>query len=602
MSRRWTRRDVLLAAGAAVAGSQGAAGRSPRLPARVPYVPLDRARPLIGLYNADDCREHGAVHADQSLRDLRAWGRAWGFHDLVEVGFSWPRVRSIRQGSFSNPQFGLVARVPDALAGRSFASAMGTVLARYPDYVALTTSTHTPCMFAPGDRDDDFGEGCTSVAGVAVAGAARSQRFAWDFEAGYDEFRRTPPTLSALRSIGLVPHGRLGHPATRGDPRPLAELRIDPDVADAARAPGESLEAYYARETLSAYCTRMAQLAMRKPNWAEPHVVIPNAKYWPVDAFPAIPDAANRLQARWLRAHGVNVVDPSDAWRGYDRDAARLLTVQIAAPDGTPMKPWRRWTFATFGPEWAGTTGGVRRAGCVTERVDAAGATTRAERHVAYDPASATYTLPAAPGDATAHDTGNALAFDVRIDGDYVAQLVDGKATASTVNWYVQGDGLGTLRITIGVPHRPGARIEVTRSHNRSASLHRIDAFSLYVGTGTPNGPAPGAPAARYPATANLRLRPGFHGFMWQSGTGTFVLEALRRGATAMLGLPASPKSFMPEPQVILRNAMLTGASLGEAHVLSPARTQHEIASAGRNVSIGATVFGDWMYAPYARP
>ena len=107
------------------------------------------------------------------------------------------------------------------------------------------------------------------------------------------------------------------------------------------------------------------------------------------------------------------------------------------------------------------------------------------------------------------------------------------------------------------------------------------------------------APRAQYPATQNLRLRPGFHGFMWQSGMGTFAYESFRRGATAMYGLPASPKSFIAEPQVLLRNAMLTGASLGEAHVLSPARMQHEIASAGRNVSVGMTVFGDWMYAPY---
>jgi hypothetical protein len=600
---RWTRRHVLLAAGAAATfGRAAASAATTGGPARIPYTALDRTRPVIGLYNVDDCREHGAARADQSLHDLRSWARAWGLLNLVEVGFSWPHVRSIRTGSFGVASFGLVARAPEAVAGRSFAQAMSAVLARFPDYAAVTQSTHTPCMFAPGDRDDDLGEGCTSVVGIVVAGAARSLSFGWEYESGYDAFRRTPPTLAALRAIGVVPHGRLGHPGPLTDPRPLAELMLDPDAATQARAPGESLEAYYARESLSAWCTRSAQLAMTRPNWDQPHVVVPNAKYWPVEGFRAIPDAANRLQARWLRAAGVNAVDPSASWRGYGQDAVRFLWLQTGAADGTPMRPWRRWTFPAFGgSQYAPAGEGAFRGTCVAERVDAAGTETRVERPIVYDARDGHYTLPAPPGDAVAHDTGNLLAFDVRLGGAHLAQYVDDRPTTSAA-WVAAGDVYGNLRFAVpAATGSAGVTIEVTRSHNRSVSAHRIDAFSLYVGAGMPNGPIPGAPAARYPATANARLRPGFHGFMWQSGTGTLAIEALRRGAAAMIGLPASPKSFMPEPQVILRNAMLTGASIGEAHVLSPARTQHEIANAGRNVSIGLTVFGDWMYAPYAR-
>lgn len=554
-------------------------------------MPLDRTRPVIGLYNADDCREFGAVHADQSLRDLRAWANAWGFTNLVAIGFSWPRVDAIRTGSFGSTAFGLVAREPAELRGRSFAQVAADVNRTFPEFVAVTQSTHTPPMFAGGDRDtgDDGG---TSVTGIFIAAGARSLRFGWQYESGYEDFAALPPHLATLKAIGVVPHGRLGHPALRSSPLPLAELKLDPDVAGFVKRPDESLEAYYAREPLSAYCTRMARQAMARANWREPHVVIPNARFWPVDGFPAIPDAANRLQLRWLRRMNVAAVDPSTGWAGYGTDAARFLCLQIAAPDGKPMRPWRRWTFEV--PRESGPLP------CVAERIERDGTVARVEGSGQYDAKEREFVLPAPPGDATPFDTQNALAYDVRIDGEHVMSVADGRSDEAGWNWRVPFDPHGGLKLVVRTLPRPGARVELVRSHHRSPSLHRIDAFSLYVGTGTPNGPVMGMPTTRYPATSNMRLRPGFHGFMWQSGTGTFAYEAFRRGATAMIGLPAGPRSFMPEPQVILRNAMITGASLGEAHILSPARTQLEIAKDGRNVSIGLTVFGDWMYAPYA--
>lgn len=593
------RRTLLLGTAAALGVSRLARAA----PERVSYAPLDRTRPVIGLYNADDCRPHGAVHADQSLRDLRAWADAWGFTKLVAIGLSWPAARSIRTGSFTSTAHGLVARTPETLggigiAGRSLERVLAAVNAAHPDYAAVTQSTYTPTMFAPGDRDDDLGEGCTSVAGAFAGSAARTLTFPWEYERGYERFTRTPPSLSALKAVNLVPHGRLGHPALGSHPSPLAELKLDADVAARAKSPDETLEQYYAREPLAAYCTRMARAASRRRNWDEPHVVLPNAKYWPVDVFPAIPDAANRLQKAWLRAAGVNVVDPSDGWTGYGADAARFLLVPIADASGAPMKPWRQWRFPAFGPAYAPGTGALHVAECVSERVERDGSTRSARGTVTYDAERKLYTLPTPPGDPVAGDTGNTNAYDVRIDGRHLPQPVDGKpSTAAT--WALAADVDGTLRVAVPAA-QAGSTVEVRRSNNRSPSTYRIDAFALYVGTGSPNGPVAGAPASLYPATQNMNLRPGFHGFMWQSGTGTFAYEAFRRGATAMIGLPASPKSYMPEPQVILRNAMLTGASLGEAHMLSPARTQNEIASAGRNVSIGLTVFGDWMYAPYA--
>ena len=79
MHRSWTRRQLLRCAAAALAGTafgrRAAAVRGG--PTRLAYVPLDRSRPVIGLYNVDGEGSYPAY--DQGLYEVRVDPDVRGF-------------------------------------------------------------------------------------------------------------------------------------------------------------------------------------------------------------------------------------------------------------------------------------------------------------------------------------------------------------------------------------------------------------------------------------------------------------------------------------------------------------------------------------------
>lgn len=515
------------------------------IPARWPFTKIDRLKPVAYIVNSDDCRPYGAANSAQSDLDAQAHAAAWGFSDARYIAFSWPNVRQMRVSDYTTATRLACTTAP--YVGLTFFDAVNQFLNSLSELQAVFVSTYIPGAFAVVDVDNPPTDNFVCVSGAALVAwqgytnvAVLQIRNGTKYTGGYAAFGTTVPAniLQTARNANVVPHGRLG--CFDITSTTIRETALDPGIG----LPGE---------TLTAFCTRTAKNAMRRVNYSRPHIVIPNARFWSSPSLPLIPDAANTLLANWLRDNGCNAFVPGDSYPDFANDSTRFLLAPLANSRGA-------WTLGPtpgiYGPTSFVSTG------------------------------ASSYTVPG--GFLTA-----GVPAQVLVDGVYLPQLIPNQPTTNP-RWAADG---ATLVFTAGNEPPAGAIITLAQAATALPSSFAVNAFAFYVGTGSPNG-LPSNVVYQY--DGNILCDEGFHGCVWQSGNGYAAYSLFRRGACAMIGSIGGPLAdSFPETQELLRNLIMTGASMAEINVATQAGPQ--VLGPTLYWPVRTEAMGEPMYSPYYR-